>query len=294
MRTLKAFGLAALACAMVSPTRLWAQAPPPAPAPAAPANTETSALTPRVAAVLGRDGDATDLKARLRAAQALGADLQPAEIEALYAFMDRKAGDDPLPVSKLALTKNDVANAMLNQTRPPREFGQRLVSMFTDRTHDTLWRDFCAQFLGRWYRRTGGDERARIRDTLWQATGETDTQVAGTALIALRDNVSQGDIDKDRLARRAYDLAVDGQVCESVRVTALQVCVGLGHQPALALAQEIVRGNSGACLKMSAIAAIGTLGDASDLPGLEKLSQSPDVRLRNAATSARQRLGKAQ
>jgi hypothetical protein len=36
-----------------------------------------------------------------------------------------------------------------------------------------------------------------------QATTETDTQIAGTALIALRDNLGQGDIDRERLARRA-------------------------------------------------------------------------------------------
>ncbi|OGV84517.1 MAG: hypothetical protein A3K19_32770 [Lentisphaerae bacterium RIFOXYB12_FULL_65_16] len=93
-----------------------------------------------------------------------------------------------------------------------------------------------------------------------------------------------------RFARRACELAADAKVCEPVRVTALQVCAGLGHQPALTLAREIVNGNNGACLRMSAVAAIGTLGDASDLPCLEQLSQSPDVRLRNAATSARQRL----
>jgi hypothetical protein len=178
---------------------------------------ETPALTSRVAAVLGRDRAATDFKARLTAAQALGSDLQPAEHEALYAFLARKAGDDALPVSKLTVVKNDVANALLNQTRPPQAFGPCLVSMFGDRTHDTLWRDFCAQFLGRWYPRTSGAERARIRDVLWQATTETDTQIAGTALIALRDNVGQGDIDTDRLARRAYDLAADGKVCEPVR-----------------------------------------------------------------------------
>ncbi len=289
MRIREVFGLGVLACAVVVPGRLWAQAPQPTPAPAAPATTEVPAPTSRVAAVLGRDGAGTDLTARLTAAQALGNELQPVELAALYAFMARKAGEDALPVDKLAVIKNDVANALLNQTRPPREFGPCLVRMFSDRTHDTLWRDFCAQFLGRWYPRTSGDERVQIRDVLWQATAETDTQVAGTALIALRDNVGQGDIDKDRLARRACDLAADAKVCEPVRVTALQVGAGLGHQPALALAREIVNGNSGACLKMSAVAAIGMLGDASDLACLERLSQSPDVRLRNAATSARQR-----
>jgi hypothetical protein len=257
-------------------------------APAAPQPSRT------VAVVLGAAGDPLDFKSRLRAAQALERELSHADIEALYAFMDRRPGADPLPASRATVIKNDVANAMLNQATAPREFALRLVAMFADRTHDTLWRDFCAQFMGRWYARSGGAERARIRDALWQATTETDTQIAGTALIALRDNLGQGDIDRERLARRAYDLAADATTGEPVRVTALQVCAGLGHAPTLGLARDVVnQAANGACLRMSALAAIGTLGDASDLPRLDALARSADVRLRNAAIAARARLHEA-
>ena len=126
VRIRRAYRLAAFACAALVVPRLPAQAPA---VPAAAARVEAVAPTVRVAAVLGRDGDATALKARMLAAQALGNDLQPAELAALYAFMDRKAGEDSLPVAKLTVVKNDVANAMLRQTRPPPELGQHLVAM---------------------------------------------------------------------------------------------------------------------------------------------------------------------
>ena len=68
--------------------------------------------------------------------------------------------------------------------------------------------------------------------------------------------------------------------------------VRLGDVDVLPVARQIAASTAGVPLRMSAIAAEGTLGSESDRPLLEKYSASSDARLRTAAQSALGRLAK--
>ena len=72
----------------------------------------------------------------------------------------------------------------------------------------------------------------------------------------------------------------------------LQVCGTLGERGALSSARAIAGRNSAPVLRASAIAAIGMLGDASDLPLLERLAVSGDMRVSIRACSAIDRIMK--
>ena len=57
------------------------------------------------------------------------------------------------------------------------------------------------------------------------------------------------------------------------------------------IGREILKSSKHAPLKMSAIAAIGALGDGDDYDDLKTLSKNTDIRLRVAARSALNKLG---
>lgn len=117
-------------------------------------------------------------------------------------------------------------------------------------------------------------------------------RIDGTALIALANHVSILGIDRDRFAELAYKLAVDDVTGELTRITALQVCARMGERQILPVARALVLAGKtrSVPLRMSAIAAVGTLGGASDRAMLDEFGRNSDVRLRTAARSALKRL----
>ena len=229
-------------------------------------------------------------RARLEAVHALGKHLTRQEIDALYAFMHKPLHDDALPPVELNALKNDMATALLQQADKPRDFGRQMTEMCRDPAQDAVWRDYCVQFLGAWYAYAPGDERREVRDALWAAVAEPGSGIAGTALIALRNNISGPEIDRKQLAEKACALASEPKAAEPTRITALQVCALLKYGPALAVARELASGTDSACLRVSAIAAVGQLGDASDVGLLERCASSRDTRIRTAAAAALERL----
>jgi len=70
----------------------------------------------------------------------------------------------------------------------------------------------------------------------------------------------------------------------------LQICAKFNDKRALPIARKIAESAASTHLRMSAIAAVGTLGDSSDRPMLEKYASSSDARLRESAQSALNRL----
>jgi len=93
------------------------------------------------------------------------------------------------------------------------------------------------------------------------------------------------------VAARATATAESESAPEGVRVTSLQVAAELGASGAAALARSFLSDRSQPVhLRMSAAAALGMTGDASDLPALKALAATSDPRLRAAASSALRRL----
>jgi len=252
---------------------------------------QTSAAGNPPSLAVAMDDSSDSYGARMKAMRSLGQSLTPGEVQSLYVLMDRKAGMDRLPLNKLNALKNEAADILRRQQKLPPDLTRKLMAMYADPGHDAVWRDYCIQHLGGCFARVAvaADQQA-ARDVLWAATGERVGGIGGTALLALCTNVGQAGIERDRLAARAYELAADGQTGELTRITALQICARLGERRILPVARTLAQSARSVPLRMSAVAAVGTLGEPADRAVLEGYARSDDVRLRTAAVSALKRL----
>lgn len=241
------------------------------------------------------DAAAGSLDARLAALACLGKSLPEADVEALFTFLDRRDAEDSLPPEKLNALKNDVANLLRAQVRFPDVLPWRLAAMWRDPLHDEVWRDYCIQHAGAaWPRIANKAARDEVRAVLWEAAADPAAPGSGTALIALRNLADSGAEARVKVAARAAASAESGAAPEGVRVTSLQIAAELGAPGAAALARPILSDRSQPVhLRMSAVAALGMTGDASDLPALKALAETSDPRLRAAASSALRRLSEA-
>lgn len=115
--------------------------------------------------------------------------------------------------------------------------------------------------------------------------------IAGTSLIALKRLPDNTQADKAAVAEEAYKLMQSSETADLVKVTALQIGSELHDSRFYPLAKTILDSNAEVQLKMSAIAAIGLLGNTSDYALLEKYQRSTDIRFRAAAKQAAKNIG---
>ena len=250
------------------------------------------AATPSsLSSVLAADGN-LDYLLRLNAVHALRTDLSADEVNALYVLLNRKAGEDPMQPEQLNAIKDEVLTVLQKQTLPPADLANNLAAMYRDPGHDVVWQDYCIQHLGAWYPTIAeSNEQAMARGILWSAAEVKGGTIAGTALLALCNLSGRPGIEKERVAAKALEVALDASCGEPARMTSLQVCARLGNRQALPEARKLVDSSASVLVRVSAIACIGTLGDAGDKPLLERQAASTDRRLRVAAESALKRLG---
>ncbi|MGO9199259.1 MAG: hypothetical protein ACLQM8_01810 [Limisphaerales bacterium] len=246
--------------------------------------------------VLGLNHESAE--ARWAAIRALGTALSRAEIEALYGYLRGHEKDPNGPMR--GVLKNDVILALKNQQPPPKELGGVLLGMFYDKEQDPVIRNYALQHLATWYDQCG--QKAQVLEALWAGTTDADTSIVGTALIGL-SRLSQGetglepassqpaaDIDRARLAAAASAVAEDSNGSDTARATALQVCAGLGIKSVLPTAVDLAQGAGSVPLRMSALAAVGALGGADQVPLLNSLAGADDARIQTAARAALRRL----
>jgi len=229
---------------------------------------------------------------RIRGVGRLGTGLDGEGVAAILGFLRRRVEEDTLSPLQLNAIKNNLCNALMRQEPPPSEFGLHLAAMFYDRSFDPVWRDYCLQFLGRWYPHAQGDEeRAAVAKALWDATLETDAGLAGTALIALGNLADEPGIGRRKVMDAALEIATNGKAADLSRITAVQVCARLEDRRILPFARELADdGTAGVPLRVSAVGAIGLLGTPADIAGLEALAAKGDSRLAVAAQAAVKRL----
>lgn len=264
--------------------------------PSLPASAQTDDARP----VSGRVRAVTDgtteggIPARIAALRALhGKTLGSGEIEALWAFLARTPEETGLPMKNLNHVRNDVLVVLVQHSPAVPDLIPRLCTMYRDQTQDRTWRDYCIQFLGQAYPVASEAHRGLALAAICEAAGARTVPTAGTALIALSNNLDAPGIDRDRVAATAVAIAADPDASPGARMTAFQVCARLGEATVLPHARAAAQGESTTSVnvRMSAIASLGPLGDASDRALLADLGRSSEPRLRKAAVSAMRRLG---
>jgi hypothetical protein len=140
---------------------------------------DENGLTARVRLIAGLDAEKAYLP-RLKAVRALdsGEPLSDGERAALLAFLHRTDGAEGTDEMELAALKNDVAEHLLRLPGMPGGFARDLLAMQADPAQIPTWRNYCVQFLGRFYAATpDAGLRKEVRERLYALAESPDPEM---------------------------------------------------------------------------------------------------------------------
>jgi hypothetical protein len=232
---------------------------------------------------------------RLAAIETITGKLSDADREGLYDFLRQKSGRDDVQMEQVV--KNRLMDVLCALNPPP----PGLLDLFTQIYHDPdqngVLRDYAVQHVAAFYQQleiatdvvpqdksTGLAAAGKI---LWDALAETNSSIAGTALLGLTrlSKESPGAFDPGQIAGVAEQMAGPAS-SELTRITALQVCAQLNVQDALPAIQAAVQNGQTMTVRISAIGALGSLGGAEAIPLLNRVLQGVEERLKLPAQHA--------
>ena len=232
---------------------------------------------------------------RVRLIHRLPSNLTPEQLERCRAFLESPLAGQPLSDLEFNGLKNELVFALLRQREGLTELAELLVRMSRSGETDATWRDYCVQFLGKCYPRINDTKsRESMADALWEALkNQRGGRGAGSAACQLMTlGRTFPEFPPEKVSAASLEALLDPTCSEETKTALLQVCGILGERAALPAARTIAELDSSPVLRASAIAAIGMLGDASDLPLLERLAVSGDMRVSIPACSAIDRIMK--
>lgn len=252
-------------------------------------------LAPQLLTILGLSTE-KEYQQRLDAVHTLPGSLQPFEIEALLWFIDSKFADqsdlDNLTFNAL---KNDTVEALMRQPKMPAELGKYLVSMFRNKAHDLIWRNYCVQFFPAYYAKRWSakapiqnePDRLDMEKAFQEALTETSTHIAGTALLGLeRLSATYANFDRVHLAGTALSLAKDEKVNIQTRIGAIQVCGAMKVDAFLPTARVLAQTGDNAAMRLAAIGTLGLIGVLPDRELLTSLAADKNLYTQKAAQNA--------
>lgn len=230
--------------------------------------------------------DKSGYKKRYRFVDVLGSDLPEQELKALLMFI----AADPETVGLTRGSFNGLGDKVLEkleqQDAVPPELIDSLVAMFYDESGDSNWRDYCLQHLGALYRTDAANGKRPLIRQLYTDAMKPESGMAGTAVLALGNSMDGTTLTQAKVSEQAAEVALDDQQPDPTRLSAMLKGAELGNRDMLILARDIIDSSHSAHFRMSALAVVGVLGDVSDLPLLEKYTESSDMRFRNASRAA--------
>ena len=171
--------------------------------------------------------------------------------------------------ARAASGKNQLMDALLNQPEIPADYGETMVSLCRDKSQDVLTRDFAVQHIGLYAQalsRRGAynpksAEAMSLRNTLFDAAGETRTIVAAAAFRALADmSAFDAQIDTRRLDSTLVACAGNESAAPAARSIAVQLCGERRVKSARPALQRILASpNSPVILRRSAKRAVESI-----------------------------------
>lgn len=247
-------------------------------APAAEPNT----IPERLRAIFQTNGTAS-FNERLTAVHSLDMALTGAEIEALYRFL--------LSYDRDSLVKNDILNLLRAQQNSAPRFVEILSALYEDRQQDPPLRDYAIQHAALSYAGSRAQDKERIVALLWSAAGESNSAIAGTALLGL-EQLAQGYafIDRTKVAETALSISSNQRASALSRITAIQICGQLHYSGAIQAAELLSSSKESVSLRMAAIATLGDTGTSAQNELLRRLTEDSEPRIQRAAHSALERL----
>jgi len=252
---------------------------PPAPPP-------RPAIPPELA---GLFDESTDTISRMKTVDALGRSLSPEALSALRWLLRKPDEDEAL--------RNNVANRL-------RECGEEhlvgdLTGMAWDERETPKWRNYCVQHLYTCYEEGG---KASILDTLFRSADPAETNeklVRICAVWSLTRAATPRDESKaldeatlGRIRSVALDALREKDAHFLITTAGVQSCAHLGLKESLPDIRELAADDATkpVHLRVVSVAALGDLGDDSDLPLLECLASTASGQLQSAAALAHSKL----
>jgi hypothetical protein len=210
---------------------------------------------------------------------------------ALQAFLLQPKPGDSAQLEQVL--KNDLLSELCRLSPPPSWLAETMAEMYRDVSQNVVIRDYAVQHLASLYEQLENagqnDRQAKdfIQDVLSEAVSESDSSIAGTALLAL-DHLSEGrsEFDQDKIAGWATQLARNDAASDLTRIAAIQVCGELNVQGAIPTLTHIAQSEQNIPLRIAAIGSLGVLGDSQAIPFLTGVVNGTDARLKLAAQHA--------
>ena len=232
---------------------------------------------------------------RLWAVHALGSTLGQDEIASLYSFLKSKPARDESDVAQLHGLKNDILNVLRQQATPAIGLTQLLIEIYQDTTQDCVMRDYAIQHAVTWFEQDAPDTpdaKDRIRKLLRRAAQEPDS-LAGTALLGMhRLSTTDLSFKREEIDQLALSHAVSVASDRATRITAIQVCSERGLKAVLPAIQTFPETPGSLPLRLSAIAAIGRLGNEQNGEQLQHVEARQEQSLSTAINAALKQLKK--
>ena len=139
---------------------------------------------------------------RIKAVHSLSHKLSSAEVEAIFKFLGEHCGGTWgfMTLMQFNAVKNEAVIALAKQDSDLSPvISDMMMDMYSDKSYDEMWRNYCVQFMGELYPRMDAPRRERCLKLLWPAVAESATCIPGAALIAL-GRIADADakaVDKD-------------------------------------------------------------------------------------------------
>jgi len=256
------------------------------------ANPQQSGLRPFVDVIVDSQ---TSIDQRLAAIDSIKGRLTNADRESLYNFLRQESAADNGQLGQVL--KNRLLDVLCALNPPASGLLDLLAEIYQDQGQNTVLRDYAVQHMVAYCQQLGSDARLaqaqseeleHAKTLLWQALTETDSSIAGTALLGL-DRLSQAgepDADHTKISAVALKLAGDTDAGELSRITAFQVCANLGLLDALPIVWDAAQNGATVPVQLSAIGALGMLGGPDQIPFLNNLIQGNNNRLKLPAQHA--------
>lgn len=181
---------------------------------------------------------------------------------------------------------NEVMNALDRQKRLPEGYEAALVAISQSDAYDVVTRDYALQHMRRVYQHSA--KKDLLCRSLLAATDDKRDSLAGTALLGLAfASTVDPAVNVTNVNRAILKVLTEEAYTGASRIAALQAGAIAGSKEVLPIARRIIQEETvNEHLRLSAIAAVGLMGDAQDLTLLESLKIAPTDRLVPARTKA--------
>ena len=238
--------------------------------------------------VLGLENDAS-YSGRVKGLYLLKSPLSSTDLQWLYGFLASSAKISGLGDSAEHALKDGIIVFLINDAQALPQTIEILRQIYLDQNQDPTIRSYAVQYLASSMSHLAdGSQKQAIQQLLVNLANNPVEIASGTALLGLEQSsmfLTSG-VKENQITQIALKVACDPRVPDVDRMHPLQVCGQMGIEQAAPVARDLAVNGTHAMVRMSALATLGELGQATDIPLLTQASNDPDIRIRTAASAA--------